>query len=152
MTPDSGGIMLESLETEVSLCLFPFSSIYQARFIAWKRPEIHLIFRQNLPGYHFEALALWSQIRHPSSVSYFLTRSKKYMCLKIPDCKDKKEGFPLCECQESIFFKAHLRIMNRWTSQVKSTPHPGFFPAEGQHRCMAANPLATQIRWVYLVL
>lgn len=152
MTPDSGGIMLESLETEVSLCLFPFSWCLQDKIHSLKKIRNSPPFQTKSYGYHFGALALWSQIPHPSSVSYFLTHSKKYRCLKIPDCKDKKEGFPLCECQESIFllqgtFEDYEQVDE--PSEIHSSPC--VLPGESKHRCMAANLPAIQARWIYMV-
>lgn len=45
--PDSGCIVVESLETDVHRASFHSAGIYLTRFIAWKRSDIHLLFRQN---------------------------------------------------------------------------------------------------------
>jgi len=125
MTPDSGGAVLESLETEVSPCLFPFSWHLQEKIHSLKKTRNPPPFQTKSSGYHFEPPALWSEIHHSSSAFYFLPHSKKCMCLEIPGCKDKKEGLPLCECQESIFliqgtFEDYEQMDER--SEIHSSP------------------------------
>ena len=147
--------MVQCLNHWKQKCLhasFHSAGIYRRRFIVWKRPEIHLLFRQNLLGTILSHLLYGQRSIIPAVHSTFYHTVKNVCVWKYQVARTRKRDYLYVNAKnQSFLFKAHLRIMNRWMSEVKSTPHLEFFPAEGKHRCMAANLLAAHIRWVYAV-
>lgn len=130
----SGSVMFESLETELFFHL-------RVRLIPWKGSTDKI----------FQALTLWPQICHASSVSYFLTvkntRVWKYQIARTR----RKDALYVNIKNPSFFFEAHLRIMNRWMSWSEIHSWPWVLPSWVWAGLHGSKSACNSDRFIYMV-